>query len=64
MVVFPLEAHRKGNCVAVGILIFWGKDCQCKYSQTVEFTLCFDLMTLTRITRVSNEISFVIDTLL
>ena len=46
MVVFPLEAHCKGNCVAVGILIFWGKDCQCKYLQTVEFILCFDLMSL------------------
>jgi len=29
-----------------GIFIFWGKDCQCKYIQTVEFTLCFDLISL------------------
>ena len=43
---FSLEAHCKGYCVAIGILIFWGKDCQCEYLQAGEFIFCFDLMSL------------------
>ena len=46
LMVLPLETHCKGYCVVCGILMFWGKNCQCKYLQTVELIFGFDLMSL------------------